>query len=267
MATLFDEYRRLVAADESVEALDDVIDLLIRGISGVNPGRPRRDTTAGRVKVKGPPAARWPGLPSVEQGLATFVDRKSADPTHHGPHAARRAQRLWRVIGLFDHLPPSLGAGQAVPDAQHSLLMDSLLVLFHQAYFALLPTLGGEGRERERSALLAAFRRFADRLPRDADRYHVLGLVFDAHGSSERAAAAFRTAMIATRADEHDFLTRLQVCWSHLCQSGDLSEAGRLLLDVYPRVRRQDLDEVSAMLSDTMSALEKRGTARRAAGA
>jgi hypothetical protein len=137
--------------------------------------------------------------------------------------------------------------------------MDLLLLVFHQAYFVLLPKMQGQGWNDARSEFLSASHRFAEQLPRDADRYHVLGLVFEATGNSTGASDCYRTALNATHADDHDFITRAQMLWSHLHEMGDLSGAGRLLLDIYPRVQRKDLDEVSDMIWDTMQAFERRG--------
>lgn len=252
MPSVIDEYRRLVTAAESGDALDDAIALVLRIAGGENGGPPK--------------SRRWGGLPSVEADLAAFIDHH-AGPKARGLPGPRAAQRLWRAAWLLENIPPRVErAGSAVPEAVDSLLADALLVLFHQAYFALPPA-AGEGRRRERAALLASFRRFAEHLPRDADRYEVLGLIFDAEGSKTKARDCYRTALSATRADEHDFITRVQMLWTHHTETGDLAGAGRLLLDVYPRVSRRDLDEVSEMLWDTMRAFEDRVTTRRAAHA
>jgi len=257
MRNVNEEYRSLLTAHESITTMDAVIDLLLRVANGAASAQTKRTS---KSKDR-----RWVSIPDIASDLATSESRTRAGKTGHARTAAGLSARAARVAWLLENMSARLDQRKDIPDTQYSLLMDSLLLLFHQAYFVLLPKMRGEGWRGEQSALLAAFGQFAAHLPRDADRYQVLGLVFEARENVSEAADCYRKALNATHADDHDFITRVQMLWTHLHEMGDLNGAGRLLLDIYPRVPRKDLEEVSEMIWDTMQAFERRGAAMQPA--
>lgn len=163
----------------------------------------------------------------------------------NGSAGERQAQRaMW----LLETVPGRLERLGGVPEAQSSLILDTLLLVFHQAYFTLRTN-----SRSDRAGLLAAFKRYARSL-READRCQVLALTADAEGRGDLAGEYFRQALSATHSDEHDFVTRVQMCWTHLHEQGNLRGAMQLLQDVYPRVQRQDLDEIRSMIDETFEA-------------
>ena len=74
-----------------------------------------------------------------------------------------------------------------MPESQYSLLMETLLIVFHQAFFALLPKLS-----EEREDLLKAFLSFAGQFPSRADRFQIEGLVQLESGETDAATESFR---------------------------------------------------------------------------
>ena len=219
MRNLNDEYLELLMADESTESLDRALRLAARAAAG--------------------------------EGLPTNVNAKRlltppADPTKPAAAATRRVDLvIWAMVKVAGATRRKV---QAIPDGQYGFLLDVLLLVFHQAYFGLLPD-AGQARER----LLAAFAGFAATIPRPADQYHVRGLVALERGLASEAADAFRAAIASTHSDEHDFITRVQLSWSLLMERCLWSEAFTCLLDVYPRVARADLDELRSLLTRTFN--------------
>jgi hypothetical protein len=148
---------------------------------------------------------------------------------------------------------PQKAARHDIPEEQYSLLMDTLLLVFHQAYFALLPRAKGH-----RDALLQAFRGFADSLPSLADRFQVAGLVEIELGQTEAACEAFAASLAATPSQEHDFLTRVQMVWSTLMDGGLVAEAFKCLEEVAPRFTRIDFDEFQQLQAATFAEAQRR---------
>jgi hypothetical protein len=107
MPDLIAEYQSLLCADESLSALDRAVDLV------------RRVARGGRIAYR-----RWPALTAANGGIQ--------------PATSLSARRVMDVANLLQSLPPRAEQPD-VPEAQYSLLMDALLLVFHQAYFSLLP--------------------------------------------------------------------------------------------------------------------------------
>jgi len=170
--------------------------------------------------------------------------------------AAGRAQRVqWNLTCLFAEVRKREANFTA---AEYSLLADLFLLVFRHAYFALLRQL----RDKNQSAhtLLDSFEQFAAMLREPSDRFHVLGLVRLARGNSDGAENDFRAALAATHADDHEFMSSLQLLWMLLIQMKDYKGAMRLLRDQYPRVARRDLEEVGLLLDETLAAAQAEGS-------
>lgn len=216
MSDVVDEYRTVLIADESIDSLDSALKLGVRIASG-------EDGRGWHNLLKKRP-------PRIRRSVAEGATKRSKD-----------------VAWMLSEIPLRLaGLVERVPDDQYSLLMDTLLLVVHQAYFALLPELGAE-----RGALLRAFKEFSASLPRRQDRFHVLGMVEIEQNDLEAAVESFRTALASTHSDEHDFITRVQMVWTLLMERGCYPEAFECLMDVYPRTARADLTEISALLRET----------------
>lgn len=222
MLPLVKTYQRLVTADESPLHLDQTLQLIDRIASGGG----------------GNHGSRWLDL---REGGSSGSIRVYSGPL---------ARRVNRVSFALAELPKRIKEHWAhVPNAQYSLLMDSLLLLFHQAYFALLPDAGDQ-----REHLLDVFVDFADVVPRTADRFQILGLVRSAEEEFEEAADAFRSSVLAAHADDHDFLSRVQLCWTQLMAHGRDDEAFKFLMDTSYCVTRSDLEEFNGLLLQTYRA-------------
>jgi tetratricopeptide (TPR) repeat protein len=134
-------------------------------------------------------------------------------------------------------------------NAGYSLLVDAEMVLFHQAYFALLPEL--DGRQEERETMLDAFHAFANEIPRLPDRFKVLSLAFEAEDKPEKALECLRYVLQSTHSDDPEFMTTLQSVWAELIERKRYREAMTLLMDNYPRVTLGDLDDMRHLVMAT----------------
>jgi hypothetical protein len=220
MADATAEYRDLLVAEETVASADRALRLVARVASGDGRGGARP----------------WQHLITAPATLGRT-----------GRASATMSARVSHVSWALDKVAAEARRrADEIGDGQYALLFDSLLLVFHHAYFAVL-----EGAGPRRSSLLASFDRFAAHMPRAADQNQIRGLVALARDDAEGAATAFRAALAATHSDEHDFITRLQLLWSLLMEHRRYRDAFACLLDVYPRVARADLDEVRGMLTST----------------
>lgn len=221
MKDVVSEYRELVQADETPAALDRALSLARAVASGQGP------------------AERWLNLLN---GMAR----------PYGPNAPARAsltgRRADEVVRALTMLPARAEEMRdTISESQFSMLFDALLIVFHQAYFALLPKATG-ARKKE---LLGTFLTFARNLPRVADQLHVEGLVRLSMGDPEAAVDLFRAAVASTSSDEHDFLTRVQLFWSILMETDRSADAFEFLNEISSRVTRNDFNEFQGLLSTT----------------
>ncbi|HEX7379091.1 MAG TPA: hypothetical protein VF278_18355 [Pirellulales bacterium] len=173
----------------------------------------------------------------------------AAHPARSREH--RRLRALVVDVSAALTAAPAIGSLADFTLRRYSLLIDSCLLLAHNAYFALLPKLDDPRYAEERVFLLLTFRRFAESLSGPADRFALLALYFDAVGKPRQASESRRASLAATPADAHDFVTVLQSAWTDLVERGLISEALDLLLENYPRVSRRDLDEVGELIRQT----------------
>ena len=210
------EYRDLQTSEESTASLDRALKLAMRIAAGQGAAKGRR----WRPVLNAPPAPA--GQSARERRIYGVVFALSA------------------IAAKTDEIAAS------IPEDQYSLLMDTLLLVFHQAYFVLLPDLNGA-----RNTLYLVFRGFSSTLSRPEDRFQVLGLVELEEKHFQQAADTFRAAVAATHADAHDFITRVQLLWTVLMAHGRHEDALEVLLDIYPRASRGDLDEITSLLRTT----------------
>jgi hypothetical protein len=221
MSDIVSEYRELLTSDESIASLENAIRLAAQ----IATGNRRSDGKGWYRLLKASP------LRSKRTGSAT-------------------AQKLKEVQWALFTLPRQVTRHlDRLPEDQYSLLMDALLIVFHQAYFALLPRSGAA-----RARLLGIFESFSETLPRAADRFQTTGLIEIERGRRDAAAESFRAAVASTHSDDHDFVTRVQMMWTVLMEQKRWRDAFQILMDVYARAARNDLDEVRYMLSETFNA-------------
>lgn len=160
---------------------------------------------------------------------------------------------------------PRYLATDELAESQYSFLVDCLLLVFHQTYFALLPRLEKAELAEERDGLVSAFLAFAEHVPDIADRFRIMGLAHEARHDPASALASFERALAATHVDEHVFMTRLQTFWMVLMEKGDFTTGLQLLLKFVAMVPVKHLAELRELIVMTF---EEYGEAceRRAAG-
>jgi tetratricopeptide (TPR) repeat protein len=232
MQDIVSQYRAILVADESLASLEDSIALARRVASG----------------KRGRAGDRWVRLIEVTNSV----------PQNGVRAKSSLAQRVEAVLWALTELPTRAKAHANLPESQLSLLMDAALLVFHQAYFALLPKAGPR-----RLQLLEAFAAFAQTLPSHADRFHVEGLIQLESGKFSAAIEAFRAALASTHSDQHDFLTRVQTVWGLLMEQQRYNDAFQCLLDVEARVARRDLGEFQQLLRTTFAESQSPGKAHR----
>jgi hypothetical protein len=226
MQDVTSDYHAILTAEESISSLDAALRLAVRIASG-------GDRSNGM---------RWHKI----------VGGKLAH-TENGA-GMTDGQRVAAVSQALGKIPQQIGRHfEQLPEDQYSLLMDTLLVVLHQAYFALLPI-----TPHERERLLHIFADFAAHLPRAADQFQVRGLIALEQKKFDAAAMRFRAALSATHSDDHDFITRVQMIWTILMERNRLKEAFDCLLEIYRKASRNDLDDVEGMLRETFEAIQRR---------
>lgn len=245
------EYQSLLTANESLSTLERTARLVWDVLGG------RIEATASDLKIEPSTSnaaelARHLQSSSKPRDAFDFDEWQrlvSAHPVRSREHRRLRALVAETAVALT--VVPVVASVANIAGMQYSLLLDTCLLLAHQAYFALLPKLDVPSFKNERAFLLSAFHQFADSLNEAADRRALLALYFDAIGEPQKASESQRAALAATPSDAHDFMTMLQSCWSSLVENGMLDEALDLLLESYPRVSRRDLDEVGELIRAT----------------
>ncbi len=252
MRNLVTEYRQLLKASESLHTLDRVLALLDQATEQPSPAQ---GVTVRQFQL-GDPDALTPYEPSrVPVAVLRDGDAKDAEPPlQQRPPRRVRAQdhsrflrAQWYLVALPEQLPL-----RNFSAAQSALILDALLLLFHHAYFVLLPRL--EAAQRALSTeLIDSFFRFAAHLPDLAERFRVEGLAYEAKGEPEEALIRFANALRATHTDEHVFMTRLQTFWMSLLDRGDFRGALNLLLETVRMVPLSRLSELQELISDTFT--------------
>ncbi|MCP4549224.1 MAG: hypothetical protein GY835_22450 [bacterium] len=149
----------------ALELVEDVMGIRLRWTGG-------RLEALG-IAEKGPPdqlstymAAELEGLDLPELAQVGGRRRRTRLRREKQAVAVRAAVTLAAVPALAAEMRPPL------PGHRHFLLVDACLVVFHQAYFALLPELGTREWEYERRLLTESFPRFAQHVPQVSDRYN-----------------------------------------------------------------------------------------------
>lgn len=249
MKAWISQYRKLLVAESSLKGILEALSL-VQSILG---GTINAHGTELSVSLKGKrSAASLKGLlTEVAQTLdLTVLTTKRRRATYGN----LKEQEITLSTALLLSLAPTVATSMKppLPEARFSLLLDACLVLFYQAYFGFLPRIF-DGWDVERKTLLTSFQLLAEKLPRAADRFHVLALTYDALGDALRADEYFREVVAATPSDAHDFMTCLQSAWSYLMELERFNEAFEFLVETMPRVTLADQDEFRELLRQTFS--------------
>jgi hypothetical protein len=250
MNTLFSEYRHLLTGRETLAALDSAVTLLEKA-SGLHVRLRRGLLTITRIPNWTPPVKSWISLAVGDAFQASANGDRALRVPPGTRHRALRT-KIIRTSWCLTALPRQLSAIQ-VDDTQYAFIMDCSLLLFHQAYFALLPRLEGARWIPVRNTLVSAFFRFAEQVPDIADRFRITGLAHQARGDAVGAAALFEKALLASHVDEHVYMSRLQTLWMALLDKRDFEPALRFLLKVMPIVPLKHLPELTELILSTFA--------------
>lgn len=266
MKKLIATYRALLVKTESLAGVDQAVDLVQR-VFGSRIVQKNGKFELHRIGRHPPPADLSKPTCLPEKIDSSWIEKLARVRENPRRTDGRLRQRVLDTSVALTVVPALAAAVQAEFSAErHSLLLDSCMVLFHQAYFALLPELSGADSRDERNLLLEAFRRFVDFIPPTGDQSSLLALFHDAVGDYARAAECYLQALRTTPADADEFMTLLQTGWSFLIEHERYSDALDLLLENYPRVSRRDLDEMHELIARTFE-LQRRHYESLLAGA
>ncbi|MBI4610353.1 MAG: hypothetical protein HY726_15245 [Candidatus Rokubacteria bacterium] len=248
MSSLIVEYRRLTVGPEKLPALDAALTLLEKA-TGLHIRVHRGSVVVTKIPAWIPPVRSWKSLSNLVEKQATGSDGQWLSPRRERNQLLLRI-RFLRTEWCLTTLPRHLSA-ERLPDTQYSFIMESLLLLFHQAYFALLPKLDKAGLRAERDELVSTFFGFAERVPDIAERFRIAGLAYEARADAASAVASFEKALSASHVDEDVFMTRLQTFWMALLDKGDFTAALQLLLKFTPMVSLKQLPELRELILAT----------------
>lgn len=264
MNNLIAEYRKLTVGPETLYALDATL-TLIEKATGLQI-RVRRGLVMVTTAQRWTPYARsWKPLSSIaEEAEATRRKSPILSPHQEKGQLSLRG-RFLRTKWCLTTLPRHLSADQ-LPESQYSFVVDSLLLLFHHAYFVLLPKLERARWTTERNDLISTFLALADLVPSIAERFRIVGLAYEARADAANAVASFEKALSATHVDEHVFMTRLQTFWMALLDKGDFTAALHLLLKFMPMVPLKHLSELRELILATFEEYGDACAEGRAAG-
>jgi hypothetical protein len=203
----------------------------------------------------------------LSEAVQQFQVREVAEATDRRRRTKARIQQQARVVkGAFalSHIPDLVEKlPSPFPSERVSFVLDACVLLFHQAYFAVLPTLGTLDWEDGRTLLLESFRHFSHHCPRPADSFGVLALYYDALGEHNIAARHYSDAVAATHSDSHEFLSVVQTAWGFCIERHRYREALDVLLGVNGRVARNDIAELHEMVSLTFDLMRNYYQSRR----
>jgi tetratricopeptide (TPR) repeat protein len=252
MADLVRQYHRLLKGDETIENFDASL-RLVEDLVGARIRWQREELELKRLEDEQRNFDQF--FARLNEAAQQFQIRKVAEAAEGRRRTKARIQQQARVVkgafalstfpDLIEQLPTPFTSDRV------SFVLDACVLLFHQAYFALLPALNASGWNAERLLLLEAFRGFAHHCPRPSDAFGVLALYYDALGESDVAARHYADAVAATHSDSHEFMSVLQTAWTFCIERHRYREALDVLLGVNSRVSRSDMSELHEMVTLT----------------
>lgn len=251
MADLVQRYHRLLKGDETIANFDASL-RLVEDLVGARIKWQHEELELKRLEDEPRSFDRF--FKRLSEAVQQFQIREVAEAAERRRTKTRIQQQARVVKGAFALSTfPDLVEQLPTPFARDrvSFVLDACVLLFHQAYFALLPTLSGHDWKAERLLLLEAFRRFAHHCPRPADTFGVLALYYDALGKGDIAARHYADAVSATHSDSHEFMSVLQTAWTFCIERHHYRDALDILLGVNSRVNRSDMSELHEMVTLT----------------
>lgn len=242
-AKLIATYRTLLQSEETLGHLDETLKLC-------------EDVLGARVKWGPAGLVEVQRIGRAQKDNDEIFSRLSEIRAFEEPTFQRaNLRRQHRAIGVLGMFQIHRLAGEFGWPIEHwGLFTDSCLLLFHQAYYALLPTVVDEGFSE---ILLSGLRRFAYGCLRASDRYQLLGLCEEAEGNQVEAGGFYEEALRATHSDEHEYMTVLQGVWAHYVSQGMYRQAFEVLIVEGPRVPRVSLDEHALLMRETVGYVTK----------
>jgi len=245
------EYRRLLVAQASLPALDSAIELMER-IACVEIADPGLDKAIADLDHQA--SAEEECRRRLSERLQDYLESSFEDARlrrRRKRDLIRLQAEVWRTASAV-RIPGFLASRPVeISPARESLLLDAGLVVFHHAYFALLPAVP-VGFQGERNLLFQSFLEFSSDLTSGSDRERVRALVHEALGDPILAAEHYRQALDAASPDRHDYLSLVHMAWAHAVERNRLREAMTILLESAARVRAEDYAEIKDLVLETL---------------
>jgi tetratricopeptide (TPR) repeat protein len=245
MPNIIDEYHALLDSDASLEKVDRTI-TLVEKILAVEWTEQLSLQICSTEWQKDEMSLFQQRLDNDFKQSLLFYAMKYPELQQQKEVISNQTQRVLKVFWTLVFFPQLMEHDWFPLKSKYSLFLDTCLVLFHQAYFALLPALNAD--KPEKKLLLSAFKEFANHVPRDADRYDLLGLYYEGIEDYVQAADCHKKVLGLTPSEAHEFMTVLQTFCSFLVEQKKFREALCVLLETYPRVLRRDLEEFNDLI-------------------
>jgi len=133
-----------------------------------------------------------------------------------------------------------------IDDNNYSFILDISNLVFHNAYFALLPKISKKSKKY--FSLIEIFLNFSKYMDKASDQYYIKALCYEAIGKYNLAINFYNESLLATHPDDHDYITILQNYWATLVEYKQFDEAFQLLLDYQFKILPKDFPEYQNLL-------------------
>ncbi|MCI0448662.1 MAG: hypothetical protein L0Y79_02610 [Chlorobi bacterium] len=117
-----------------------------------------------------------------------------------------------------------------VSDEGYSFIMDTTFIVYHNAYFALLPSFDVESAEY--GHLIKIFLEYSTHLNNPEDVYQIKAMAFEAQNKYNLAKEYYYKSLLSTSSDDPSFPASLQDYWSFLVEKKNVDEALDMLLNI-----------------------------------
>lgn len=249
-----ERYQQLLREEWDEATADKAIDIL-RQILADTPWVARLDQLAETLMAR----SFWPLLDLLSDPLHealpplppadTPLPDPQGDPHIHRAYRAMVYLLLPTKPGMFGAFAPALLLPAAVPTPP--LIRDVQSVLFQSTVFEVLPVLQDASRPVHDllvHGLHAHALLFWRHQP--AQQQLLFGLLYDYLKDREHSTAALERSFTLTPVQSHDFLTRAQLYWSHLIETGQRQAAEQFVLTLYRQVPPEHLAEVATWIQE-----------------
>ena len=137
---------------------------------------------------------------------------------------------------------------QKIEEKTYSLVMDTISIVFHNAYFSFTENFKNTNQREE---LLNIFFEYTKTINDASNMFYTKGLCYLAAGMTSEALKSFESSVLSTHSDDHEFMTVLSNYWSELVERSKYEEAISFLLRLQNRILYKDFEEYQNLILET----------------